>query len=337
MADYNVNMRQWNGTSFDNVLPLAYNSHNAEQLGGQSLAEVQQWVKQWVEDRGLMLYTGQYTGTGTYGESNPNSVTIPFSPILFISPYPSVMQARTTGFWEQGVMIVKGTSADNEAYNKITVSRSSYNVSVYLDADGKTIKFYSDNVDAQQNYKSVIYHFAAIGGYDRGGETEWLITSSGSWTVPRTGHYMLELYGGGGGVYKADKIRSGRAVQGGSSCQSYGSISLTAGDSIVVTIGDGGLYKIDGTTRPATGTSFGTYSVDGGGTGDGTTATGGSGSGNLGTAGSVISYSATNKFNNNNGTFGSLYGVGGWGGNSSSSSGGKSGTDGAVYLKYLGA
>ena len=37
MADYNVNMKQWNGTSFDNVLPLAY---NAKQLEGQSLAEV---------------------------------------------------------------------------------------------------------------------------------------------------------------------------------------------------------------------------------------------------------------------------------------------------------
>lgn len=37
MADYNVNMKQWNGTSFDNVLPLAY---NAKQLEGQSLDEV---------------------------------------------------------------------------------------------------------------------------------------------------------------------------------------------------------------------------------------------------------------------------------------------------------
>ena len=36
MADYNVNMKQWNGTSFDNVLPLAY---NAKQLGGTTLAE----------------------------------------------------------------------------------------------------------------------------------------------------------------------------------------------------------------------------------------------------------------------------------------------------------
>ena len=164
-----------------------------------------------------------------------------------------------------------------------------------------------------------------------------MITSSGSWTVPRTGRYYLELYGGGGGVFNTNEISRGKAVQGGSSCQSYSSISLTEGDSIAVTIGVGGSYRADNLKDPATGTSFGMYSVDGGGTGNGRTPTGGSGSGNLGTAGSVISYSTTKKYNNNNGTFGSTYGVGGWGGLSSSSNSGKSGTDGAVYLKYLGA
>lgn len=33
MADYNVNMKQWNGSSFDNVLPLAY---NAKRLDGKT-------------------------------------------------------------------------------------------------------------------------------------------------------------------------------------------------------------------------------------------------------------------------------------------------------------
>ena len=37
MADYNVNMKQWNGTSFDNVLPLAYNSNL---LDGQSFNQI---------------------------------------------------------------------------------------------------------------------------------------------------------------------------------------------------------------------------------------------------------------------------------------------------------
>ena len=125
-----------------------------------------------------------------------------------------------------------------------------------------------------------------------GGATEWVITSSGSWTVPRTGRYMLELYGGGGGVSNYGSMDEGDAIQGGSSCQRYDSISLTARDSIVVTIGVGGSSSYDNGTHPAgTGTSFGTYSVDGGGAADGRTATGGSGSGNLGTSGRVVRYS----------------------------------------------
>lgn len=164
MADYNVNMKQWNGTSFDNVLPLAY---NAKQLGGQSLAE----VKQWVQDNNLLLYTGQYIGTGTYGARNPNSVTIPFSPILFIPPYSRVKRqnASSQGFWQQGVMVVAGTSVDNKTYNGILLDPALHEVFIYLDADGKTIKFYSDDDGAQQNKSGTIYHFAAIGGYDIGG------------------------------------------------------------------------------------------------------------------------------------------------------------------------
>ena len=165
--------------------------------------------------------------------------------------------------------------------------------------------------------------------------TEWLITSSGSWIVPRTGRYYMELYGGGGGVDRYGDVPKGRSIQGGSSCQSYGSINLVAGDSVAVTIGVGGTSAY-GYASQATGTSFGAYSVDGGGTGDGGTATGGSGSGNLGTSGRVVRYSDAD-YNNNSGTFGSTYGRGGWGGRSSSASGGQLGKNGAVYLKYLGA
>lgn len=45
MADYNVNMKQWNGTSFDNVFPLAYMANNAEKLDGKTYADIQTYVK----------------------------------------------------------------------------------------------------------------------------------------------------------------------------------------------------------------------------------------------------------------------------------------------------
>lgn len=39
MADYNVNMKQWNGSSFDNVLPLAYDSNK---IDGKTWTQVTQ-------------------------------------------------------------------------------------------------------------------------------------------------------------------------------------------------------------------------------------------------------------------------------------------------------
>ena len=176
-----------------------------------------------------------------------------------------------------------------------------------------------------------------------GGATEWTITSSGTWTVPRTGRYYLELYGGGGGANNYGNLRiiTG-AVSGGSSCQSYDSINLIKGDSISVSIGVGGTSDYGSTsTRISTGTSFGMYSVAAGGmaTVPSTTETpsGGTKAGNLGTDGSYTSSFSSGALNYSNGTLKTRYGYGGWGGVSSSTSGETAGGPGAVYLKYLGA
>lgn len=155
MADYNVNMKQWNGTSFDNVLPLAY---NAKQLEGQSLAE----VKQWVQDNGLLLYTGQYTGTGTYGKNTPTSVTFPFEPILFFIPSTGGSNVNTI---RCNYLI--------ESYQECVLAGSGRDVAtghISKSVDGRTISWYASNAVSQQNKSGDIYHFAAIGGYDRGGQ-----------------------------------------------------------------------------------------------------------------------------------------------------------------------
>ena len=150
MADYNVNMKQWNGTSFDNVLPLAY---NAKQLEGQSLAD----VKQWVHDNGLLLYTGQYRGTGTFGASHPNSITVPFKPILWAPPI--VGSSYTPNLFYISWL----TNAYTDNY------LSSYRNKIRL--VGNTIQWYSEDAaaDRQLNAKGIIYYFAVIGGYDMGG------------------------------------------------------------------------------------------------------------------------------------------------------------------------
>lgn len=301
MADYNVNMKQWNGTSFDNVLPLAY---NAKQLGGQSLAE----VKQWVQDNGLLLYTGEYAGTGDYGANNPTSVTFPFEPILFFFP---------TGF---RTINMNELTQDYKLTTTYTSQYGNYNIYVKKSADGKTIYWYSNDGETDQSNKAeVFYNFAAIGGYDTGGQTEWVITSSGSWTVPRTGRYMLELYGGGGGT---DRYKNNSGYTGGASCQHYDSISLTSGENINIVIGSGGNRNNAGEA-----TSFGSYSVSGGGGTNGENA--GAGAGNYGAAGV---YRVRNEIDGVYGTgvFSTRYGDGAGHRN-------VDGGPGAVYLKYLGA
>lgn len=151
MADYNVNMKQWNGTSFDNVLPLAY---NAKKLEGQSLAE----VKQWVQDNGLLLYTGQYTGTGTYGKDNPTSITFPFEPVLFFVPSVNGDDANTircpylTTSYKDCILAGAGRDAATGHIQK--------------SADGRTISWYAGNATNQRNTQDTTYYFAVIGGYD---------------------------------------------------------------------------------------------------------------------------------------------------------------------------
>lgn len=296
MADYNVNMKQWNGTSFDNVLPLAY---SAKQLDGQSLAE----IKQWVQDNNLLLYTGWYMGTGTYGSSNPTVFTFPFEPVLFIFPN------------REPPMITNGLTTSYQIYYGAT---SSLDLEVKKSADKKTLSLYSGNgAPYQFNNLGTTYYYAAIGGYDMGGVTEWIITQSGTWTVPETGRYYVELYGGGGAA------EGNNNYQGGSSCQSYSGVLLTKGASIDVTLGQG-TFGEDGTS-----TTFGSYSVAGG---KKATYDAGAGAGNLGTNGK---YEPHNTKNYSNGTapYSQLYG---WGINAHSNINAGTGGPGAVYLKYLG-
>ncbi len=163
MADYNVNMKQWNGTSFDNVLPLAYNAKNAEALAGSSIGDIQQWVK----DNGLLLYTGQYTGTGTYGASNPTSITFPFEVIMFVPPQNF---GRDYGSQLSTSVSMLLTSNLSNEYERIYFKFSNRDyLFMKISSDRKTISWYSDGDQFKQmNVSGSTYNFAAIGGYDMG-------------------------------------------------------------------------------------------------------------------------------------------------------------------------
>ena len=305
MADYNVNMKQWNGTSFDNVLPLAY---NAKQLGGQSLAE----VKQWVQDNGLLLYTGCYRGTGTYGQNNPTTLTFPFEPILLIGPHTSQTIRDNT--------VIICDEISTAYYNGYWFNNS--RVSIKKSNDNKTISWFGNSMDEQCNFDGFTYYFAAIGGYDIGGATEWTITSSGTWTVPRTGRYMLELYGhGGNGYYKSSDDKA----SGGASCQSYDSVNLTKGTAMPVSVSTS-------STEGSNGTSFGNYSVANGGNAvwvNSQTYHAGEGAGNKGATGIATNNGGNVPYTYGTGSLSKTYGYGG--------SPTNQGRPRAVYLKYLGS
>ena len=183
--------------------------------------------------------------------------------------------------------------------------------------DNKTISWFGETPSQQCNFDDATYYFAAIGGYDMGGQTEWTITSSGTWTVPKTGTYYIELYGFGGAGQNGRPFASG-----GASCQSYDSVVLTKGRVIDVSIA-----PYNGTT-----TSFGSYTVAGGGAPSNQAPYYGAGSGNKGKNG-AYSFASHTDVTIGNGVLSARYGVG----QSSRDPYGTTGREGAVYLKYLSA
>lgn len=180
-----------------------------------------------------------------------------------------------------------------------------------------------------------MYFYVGFGGYDVGGQTEWLLTDSQTWVVPRTGKYYIELYGGGGGANMYSNTDG--SCTGGSSCQTYNSIQLTMNQPINVIIGKGGESSHSFGSTSGGNTSFGTYTVSGGKrtflNENGYSLC--SRARNKGTSGQ--SGWGLNKINPNTGTYRSIYRYGGYSYYSGTTYRGSNGGPRAVYLKYLGA
>lgn len=90
MADYNVNMKQWNGTSFDNVLPLAYNS---KALGGKTYANVYDEITNYVASNYTKCEVISHFGNSTDASSGGVSFVFSFRPkfvIVASNPYSEI-------------------------------------------------------------------------------------------------------------------------------------------------------------------------------------------------------------------------------------------------------
>lgn len=319
MADYNVNMKKFNGTDYDNLLPLAYNALNSQQLAGKTFDEIQTLFG--------TIYRIERQATNTYRGSFPTVVTFPvsISCLIFkssIEPYTSGTSSSTTS---------PTLLAENIPFDSFQVvyldDNKTKRFSIKKTTDNKTFTIIRDSAESQynssQNRRSVFY---GLGGIVQGSpQSIFFIHESSVWTVPYTRKYYIEVYGGGG---KGFVYNYGNAQywSGGSSCQSYKNIFLEEGEKITVVVGKG-RGKTTRDQGKGQSSSFGSYTVEGGGAAARDQV--GQGAGDLGTNGQAFDDVTATTDNYSKGTlaskimgYGSVLNAGG---------------DGGIVLKYLGS
>ena len=175
--------------------------------------------------------------------------------------------------------------------------------------------------------------------------TTWLYEEDGSFKVPVTGTYQVEMHGGGGGGGGGTGGSSRLPGGAGGGSGNLFTVELTKGDVIPVTIGAGGKggeyagssthTNIDGETGGTT--IFGDYSLAGGGGGlCGDTDSPGAASGNIAQKGNTVgvyeSYAIGGDGNKNNPD--QTYGDGGNGAQAYEA--GEAGQPGAVIVTFMG-
>lgn len=101
------------------------------------------------------IATGSYTGTGTYGASNPNSLTFDFVPkvILFFSSA-SVIYAGINNY---PLILLWGTTTQ---FGTTSSGTDKYSIVTY---SGNTMSWYSLGTAGQFNVSGTTYKWVAIG------------------------------------------------------------------------------------------------------------------------------------------------------------------------------
>ena len=158
MADYNVNMKQWNGTSFDNVLPLAYNSKAIE---GKSYNDIVQYVQNLVTNNAVLLHIGSYVGDGTYGRDRYKKIIFPFKPALILFPSPKESKIYK---W---TMCIAVDSIDGNLGTVAIGGVSGISLYTYFDTLSNTFSWHMNTDDASDafNGNGITYTYVAIGGH----------------------------------------------------------------------------------------------------------------------------------------------------------------------------
>ena len=113
---------------------------------------------------GVKIATGSYTGTGTYGESHPNSLTFAFEPkLVFLTRRYTTSASISTTFpipaAGDGIIFTR-----NAATFFGSGSQNGIGYSLVAKCNGRTITWYSTyNAAGQGNVSSITYDYTAIG------------------------------------------------------------------------------------------------------------------------------------------------------------------------------
>ena len=148
----NYQLNQWDKT--DRIMMEDFNADNAK-IDAALHETVQQMAEMAVN--GLKIATGTYTGDGTYGESNANSITLPFVPKLVLIQHPTILYDGERG--ERGKLVV--CAALSSSYKQYTTG---YSDNVYFKLNDTTLSWYSTSSAAIQcNSNTYVYTYFAIG------------------------------------------------------------------------------------------------------------------------------------------------------------------------------
>ena len=106
----------------------------------------------------VRIETGSYTGTGTYGQSNPNTLTLSFQPkVVFIE---NKTQTTITAIWTTAPLI-NGTVMAHCYGRSGNTGVTGY---LWLTWEGNTLKYYSEtNTQQQMNDANQEYNYIALG------------------------------------------------------------------------------------------------------------------------------------------------------------------------------
>lgn len=110
----------------------------------------------------VKIATGSYVGTGTYGASNPNSLTFDFKTKVVIV-YGNDYYYSTNGEYISYAFLFSGMPAYNCLQTWQNASTNMSNIGGYLTIDGASVSWYGNSASSQLNDSGKTYYYIAIG------------------------------------------------------------------------------------------------------------------------------------------------------------------------------